>query len=427
MRVNSGAITVRLDEKQKKGLIVKANELIEARYKLTANEQKVILAMVSCIKMEDADFKVYRFQIKELAEFMGITHKDVYNDMMKITKKLITRVLDIFKPETNSYLTTAWLSSSEYFMGEGYIELCFDPKLKPYLLNLKDRFVKYKPEIIRQIRSGYSIRIYELLKQYQKLGQRSFELKELRNVLGIKDSEYKRYYDFKKYVLLIAQRDLKQNTDIYFGFREIRQAKTVTGVTFYILPNVKEKPDLELIEPEEKSQAELSLVKQVLFNRLVGYFLLSQAQAGEVLEKYPREYLEDQLKHIEADFETKDIRNKGAYAYNAIVQGYTYQKSLFDVEKAQAEEKKARNKEAAKKAQEKFAEELAQKTRQIEENLSENEKKDLLSEFEKKKIKPFNRKSWKEQGLESPLIRILWEKFLQEKYLKPEELLFREK
>jgi hypothetical protein len=228
-------------------------------------------------------------------------------------------------------------------------------------------------------------------------------------------------------VLLIAQRDLKQNTDIYFGFKELRQAKTVVAINFFILPSVKEAPELELVEDEIKSQAELGLVKQVLMNRLVGYFLLSQAQAVEVLGKYPREYLEEQLRHIEADFDTKEIRNKGAYAYNAIVQGYTYQKSLFDVEKARAEEKKARKKEESTAAKERFQEELALKTQRIEQGLSEDQKNDLLAEFEKEKIKPFNRKFWKEQGLESPIIRALWEKFLQEKYLTAEELVFGKK
>ncbi len=74
-------------------------------------------------------------------------------------------------------------------------------------------------------------------------------------------------------------------------------------------------------------------------------------------------------------------------------------------------------------AKERFIAELSQKIQSVEQGLSTTEKVNLLIEFEKEKITRVNRKSWKNSGLDSPLIRPLWEKFLQEKYFQPEELL----
>ena len=42
------------------------NKLVEARYKLTVEEQRIMLALISLIQPEDEDFKDYIFTKKEL-------------------------------------------------------------------------------------------------------------------------------------------------------------------------------------------------------------------------------------------------------------------------------------------------------------------------------------------------------------------------
>jgi hypothetical protein len=95
------------------------------------------------------------------------------------------------------------------------------------------------------------------------------------------------------------------------------------------------------------------------------------------------------------------------------------------VQMAQAEKEKASRREEVSKAKEKFAEELTKKIIEVENRLSEDKRKELLAEFEKDNIiKSFHKNSFRERGLESPLIRAMWEKFLQERYFRPEELVF---
>ncbi len=57
-------------------------------------------------------------------------------------------------------LKLQWLASAEYFEGSGYVELEFSQKLKPFLLQLKDRFTKYQLEYALKLKKSYSIRIY---------------------------------------------------------------------------------------------------------------------------------------------------------------------------------------------------------------------------------------------------------------------------
>ncbi|MBF0467250.1 MAG: replication initiation protein, partial [Nitrospirae bacterium] len=118
--VNSNMAKQKLN---KKSLVVKSNEINEAHYRLSLNEQKVILAMISQIKPEDEDFKSYRFTIDELTEMFNVTGNDYYSVIDKIATDLRIKTLRIYKPKTDSYLNIGWLSSSEYYHGKGYIEL----------------------------------------------------------------------------------------------------------------------------------------------------------------------------------------------------------------------------------------------------------------------------------------------------------------
>ena len=104
----------------------------------------------------------------------------------------------------------------------------------PYLLQLSDDFIKYKLKNVLTLRSTYSIRIYELLKQYENIGKRFFTLKDLRKILDIPSDKLTRFYDFKRLVLLKAQGDLKYNTDLSFEFNLVKTGREVTGLEFII-------------------------------------------------------------------------------------------------------------------------------------------------------------------------------------------------
>ncbi len=66
-----------------------------------------------------------------------------------------------------------------------FIDVSFHPVMKPFLLSLKSHFTAYDARNILKLPSTYSIRIYELLKQYERIGQRRFDLQELKEIIGV--------------------------------------------------------------------------------------------------------------------------------------------------------------------------------------------------------------------------------------------------
>jgi plasmid replication initiation protein len=150
----------------------------------------------------------------------------------KATKDIIGRVYEI-KQKNGSLLQVAMLSSATYSADKKKILLCFDPRIKPYLLELKREYTIYYLENVLGLKSIYSIRLYELLKQYESIGVRTFDVEQLRFILKI-ENEYKLYADFKRNVILSSQKELMEKTDIYFDFAEQKSGNKVQKLVFSI-------------------------------------------------------------------------------------------------------------------------------------------------------------------------------------------------
>lgn len=267
-------------------IVTKSNNLIEARYKLTLEEQRLILCLVSMIQPMDEDFKVYAISVKEFLSIVNIKNQNIYPQFKMISEHLLSKPLTIKKE--NSTLIMNWLSSAEYYSGQGKIELSFDPKLKPYLLKLKDNFTSYKLKNVITLKSFYSIRIYELLKQYERLGERTLSLKDLRDYLNVEKDFYPMYSNFKQKVLNAAYRELKAKADIYFEYEELKLNRKVDKLRFiiYTRDSVPDKGSSgtpsnvrPLLPPEIKD--DIDALRRIIGQPLTDRELLSIYKAAE--------------------------------------------------------------------------------------------------------------------------------------------------
>jgi hypothetical protein len=214
-------------------IVTQSNQLVTARYNLPLAEQRLILSMIARIQPDDEDFKPYRISIGELADFMGIDKNSAYRECKKITAMLLTRVVKIEEP--GRLLQAGWVSSAEYIDGDGMVNLCFDPLLKPYLLQLKGSFTSCRLNMLLSFKSQYTVRIYSLLKQYQWRSNCEIEVEKLYDMLGIGKDQYKLYSDFRRYILNSTQKELTEKADLYFEYDEIKFGRRVGAVRFRIL------------------------------------------------------------------------------------------------------------------------------------------------------------------------------------------------
>ena len=235
-----GVIPQPMENRKNNTLVTKGNDFINARYKLSPTENKLYLLAIAQIEPNDKDFERYIVPVKKFIKMTGTNSKNVYEQIREVSESLVSRKLEIPR-DGGGFLHIGFVSSAEYKPKKGCVEILIDPKLKPYLLDLKQRFTIYDIRSVLGMRSQFSIRIYELLKSFEMIGEREIELMQFRQMLGIEPEKYKKYGMFKKRVLDPAEEELKWNfenpekkCDLWFSYDEIKTGRKVTSIKFYI-------------------------------------------------------------------------------------------------------------------------------------------------------------------------------------------------
>src|SRR5699024_1404752 len=141
------------------------------------------------------------------------------------------------------------------------------------------------------LKSGYSIRMYEILKKWQKVKQIEIDLKKLRKMTGVYN-KYKEYHNFKKRVLNPSKKEINDKTDINFHFKEIKKGRKVVSICFFISKQSTLKfangarNEIKAVERKQATEEEIwtdSLYKQInsMFERH-GYTLEKNVVRGWV-------------------------------------------------------------------------------------------------------------------------------------------------
>lgn len=234
-------------------LVRQSNQLIEASYSLTINENKLIRLVASMIKPEDKEFKEYEFRIQDIIKLFGVKDQHKYIEIPQITKNLMKKIFTI--QQGNTYTQLSWFCSTKYRTGEGIVSFKFAPELQSYLLELTSNYTQYQLKNVLRFKSTYSFRFYELLKQLENLNEenRTFLVDDLRFYLGLDKKVYNQYGDFKKRVIIPAQKELIEKTDIVFDFEEIKTQKKITKLRIFVKFNpINHEEVIPIISNEDK-------------------------------------------------------------------------------------------------------------------------------------------------------------------------------
>jgi len=309
---------------ENKDIVVKSNILIDGRIRLTAQEQKIVLGMISKIKRTDPPDKEYRMHIPDFLFMLDTKRTAIYTEGKEIISKLMEKV--IYLKTDTGLLIISFLSSAEFYEGKSYVDFKFDNKLMPYLFYLKERFTTYQIENIVQCRSVYSIKMYEILKSFEGIGERKISLSDLKHMLDIDKNQYKRFSNLKSRVLEPARKEIDKFTDISFSYEKIKSGRSIAGVHFFIGTH-KQMP-LKFSDPEdqdfieiEKIEQEEKEIKQII-NEL----------PEEKLKRYQNEFFEEKIKKVK--FLMKQYK-KGGFENITIQKSFEpYVLERLEIEKA---------------------------------------------------------------------------------------------
>lgn len=370
--------------------IRKHNDLIEAKYQIPSiREQQIILMLLAQIQPNDESFKGYRIAISDFSRVLGVNSKSIYEEIENAVVSLASRTIKI--KQGKSFLVASWLSSAEYKHGTGYVELCFDPKLKPYLLQLKGHFTRYDLDKVLHFKSTYAIRLYELLKkeaqivetyQHKRNFEKEFSYIELREAFGIGKNEYKLFANFKKKTIEPAVTEIYDKTEL--NITDVKYGKTgraVSKITFVVDIRSKAEGDVRAVQMqiEEPKDNKKETIKQRLVE--LGYSIES---ASRDLNKYGIQQIERSIAYTLAKQQAGEVKNFPAYLSKTIADdlGGAWEKAVIDG-KSKAEKIRQETKEREEREERERMKNKARAKELIEAfyNLPDEEKERVGGEF----------------------------------------------
>lgn len=292
-------------------VVFQHNNLIEARYSLTLQEKRLILWLISRIQPDEEDFKKHELTVQEFMTLLELKGHANYKELQKITLGLMKKILVIKKPDEKTLTQVAWINYAHYEEGTGKIQVSFSDAMKPFLLHLKSKFTTLNVTDLMQFTSIHGIRIYELLKQYQDIGERVLTLDEIKECCGVK-SKLKKYSDFEKYLLLIAQREINEKSDIHLEFERMKSSRKITGIKFIITKN-------KAYELRNSSAKQVQAVKRKpAVIHTLKEFGLSVRVVNQLLKENTEQVIQDAINAVDLQLVRGQVRNAKAMLLVAI-------------------------------------------------------------------------------------------------------------
>ncbi len=254
----------------------KSNELVSAKYKSTLLENQIMAIALTRIEAEAIDGRsqlVARLYPGELKRLVGDpTH--IYRTLKSVSSTIIGHgmILEDGKGNFNAF---SIVNNADYVDGVFTVE--FNRQLKKHILGLEKNYTTYELSVLTSFKRSSSFRLYELLKReiYKSKptvnGGRvdvEYRLSEFRFMVGLansddptvknaigrqgknidwdamyeklnkKDRKYDTWGELRRNVIIPAQTELEERSNIRFDYDGLREGRKIAKVIFHIYPNV---------------------------------------------------------------------------------------------------------------------------------------------------------------------------------------------
>ena len=241
-------------KKDSKDLIFKSNVLVNGKYDITMVQARFLVFVSSLVNAYDENLFTYQIQTSTVLDYLGIDRANIKWLVGTLTKLQTSLVCLQDDNEAIEYATfLGWFRLDKK---NDLLEFRFDASMKPHYLQLKNNFTTLEKNKYLDFTSMYTVKFYEYIKynyqlfeRYKNNGYREFEVdledftKQFASTFDHKKGvfevpkSYKSYSDFRKKVLEVAQKELKEKNDIYFDFEEIKVNKAVKRLIITIKQN----------------------------------------------------------------------------------------------------------------------------------------------------------------------------------------------
>lgn len=221
--------------------IYKSNELVEAGYRLSLAEQRMIILSLGQIDSRDLTQKKVTLYAKDYAKEWGVSEVNAMREIKQATSRLFDRYITLKNADETTKFR--WIQSiAKYHKGEARISFTFSDDILPFLfeLDFKLGVTKYELLSVSGFSSVYSFRLYELAVKLLGMRNQVIDLDEIRRILQL-ENKYPEYKEFNKFVLKPSLSDINEKSDLLLNIEPVKRGRKIVALEFQIAKKAKSK------------------------------------------------------------------------------------------------------------------------------------------------------------------------------------------
>lgn len=330
--------------------LYKSNTFISAKYKSTLIENQITAIALTRIQQKIKDGKtslMAEIYPGELKKILG-SDNNIYRTLRQLGVQMTGRTM-LIEDGKGNFKSFSFINNANYI--DGTFTVIFNEELRPLISNLENKFTIYELSILTEFEHNSSYRLYELFKKemYDTNPKMvngeihlEYNISELKFTIGICDIDnssiknerarmgnnidydilfsklekgsrkYERWNDFEKRVIIPAQQELKEKSNIWFEYEPVKTKGRKIGRIKFILHKQEYnnnnlinkqkviaagKKDFNEVINEDNRQLEIPMDLYVeIYNDYVGHNELTKEDIDLLLQK--ANY--DKLKVVEA-------------------------------------------------------------------------------------------------------------------------------
>ncbi|MES2203698.1 MAG: replication initiation protein [Pseudomonadota bacterium] len=293
---------------------------IHSATKLSLVQRKIANALLFNAYNELSEKQEHQIHIRTLSELIGYNSNEL-NAIKRALVSLISTVVEwnlIDKERAdNAGVWNASAIISDASISGAVCTYSYSNKMRQ-LLYRPEMYGRLNMQVQARFKSSYGLVLYENCVRYQNIQETPwFDMAVFRKLMGVDETKYAVFKDFRKRVLDIAVKEVNEHSGFSIDYLLKKVGRTPVAIKFNMATNLKKLPS--------------SATEEVLQQE----FAFSKQQAVIAVADFGEAYVEEKIAVVKnsTSYKKKSIKHLAGYMQGALMQDYK------DIEKTHAPKK----------------------------------------------------------------------------------------
>lgn len=200
------------------------NEILNASYNYTAHEIEVLLAVVNFYRGANT------FTMTTESLTLGFGKTNALNKELKnAIRGILEKPLEYWNKEKNVMLISSVITSAEIDTNKRQVKFTINETMGMIISQAKEKYSRYNFEVMLNLTSRYSKRLYLHCNAWRKTGVWEIQLEKLRKMLGVAD-KYEQFYDFNTKILQPAFQEINEKSEYVTTVDYLKNGKSYSSM-----------------------------------------------------------------------------------------------------------------------------------------------------------------------------------------------------